>query len=172
MDQHNNFPVCGLVLDPQPVSASPLTFRRFELVESNSWTGLYGANRFPTRLASTNYGFLGQLGVPGTGDIDGYWGLDDRSTEMTTVARSSHFAIPTAYSYSCGYLPGSRSSRGTGHVHDLSCADVSSLSIMRQPADAIHAGPKPAACESHKKMSVGHGYMPYARTTSPERGKI
>jgi hypothetical protein len=83
--EDNNLPVCGLVLDPKPMSASPLTFRRFELVESNSWTARYGANRFPARLASTNYGFLGQLGESGTGDIDAYWGLDDRTAEMTTV---------------------------------------------------------------------------------------
>lgn len=83
--ERNNFPVCGLVLDPQPVSVSPLTFRRFELVESNSWTLRYGTNRFPTHLASTSYGFLGRLVISGTGDIDGYWGLNDRSAEMTTV---------------------------------------------------------------------------------------
>lgn len=83
--EDNTNPVCGLVLDPQPLTTSALAFRRFELVESKSWIGRYGPNRFPTRLASPSYGFLSQLGLAGSGDIDAYWGLDDRNAEMTTV---------------------------------------------------------------------------------------
>jgi hypothetical protein len=78
-------PVCGLVLDPRPVSTSPPTFRRFEIVESESWKSRYGHNRFPTQLASTTYGFLAPLGSLWPGEIDVYWALDDRNEEMTTV---------------------------------------------------------------------------------------
>jgi hypothetical protein len=84
VEQHTG-PVCGLVLDPTPLSTSPLMFRRFELVESVPWTRRYGPNRFPTRLDATSHGFLAQLGLAGSGDINAYCGLPDRNTEMTTV---------------------------------------------------------------------------------------
>jgi hypothetical protein len=84
IEYHTN-PVCGLVLDPEPLRTSPLTFRRFEVVESDSWKRRYGSNRFPKQLASTTHLFLAALGPPCGGQIDTYWGLDDSNHEMTTV---------------------------------------------------------------------------------------
>jgi hypothetical protein len=78
-------PVCGIVLDANPMSASPLTFRRHEIVESRSWARRYGTNRFPKRLTSTTHTFLSQLSSPRLEQIDAYWGIDDRQHEMTTV---------------------------------------------------------------------------------------
>jgi len=84
IEDHPN-PVCGLVLDPQAVSLSPLTFRRFELVESRDWTARYGPRRFPVRLTSNAHMFLAPLGPPWPGQIDTYWGIDDSNGDMTTV---------------------------------------------------------------------------------------
>jgi hypothetical protein len=78
-------PVCGLVLDPAPLSHHPLTFRRFEVVESSAWKGRYGSGRFPARLSVTGHAFLAQLGSPWTDQVDTYWGLDNNDGEMTTV---------------------------------------------------------------------------------------
>lgn len=83
--EDNTGPVCGLVLDPQPLTTSPVAFRRYELVQSESWTRRYGPITFPARLDSTNYGFLAPLGSPGSVAIDAYWGLSDSDAEMTTV---------------------------------------------------------------------------------------
>lgn len=78
-------PVCGLVIDPKPLIDTPLTYRRNELVESESWMQRYGPNRFPARLDSSKHGFLAPLGLPGTTDMSLSWGLHDRNAEMTTV---------------------------------------------------------------------------------------
>jgi hypothetical protein len=83
--EDNASPICGLVIDPQPLSTTPLMFRRFELVESDSWTQRYGPNRFPNRLALSSHGFLAPLGLPGSAGINAYWGLRDCNAEMTTV---------------------------------------------------------------------------------------
>jgi hypothetical protein len=42
----NANPVCGLVLNPEPLSTTPLTFRRFEIIESKAWRQQHGSNRF------------------------------------------------------------------------------------------------------------------------------
>lgn len=83
--ESNARPVCGLVIDPKPVIKTPLTYRRYELVESELWTQRYGPNRFPVRLATSNHGFLAPLGVSTSAGIDLSWGLYDRNAEMTTV---------------------------------------------------------------------------------------
>lgn len=83
--ESNVRPVCGLVIDPKPVIDTPPTYRRYELVESESWTQRYGPNRFPARLATSNHGFLAPLGVSKSAGIDLSWGLHDRNAEMTTV---------------------------------------------------------------------------------------
>jgi hypothetical protein len=82
-DHHK--PVCGLVLDPKPITTSPLTFRRFELVESESWQHQYGLNRFPRQLISSRYSFVGNLASEQLGQVDAHWGFTDRNGEMTTV---------------------------------------------------------------------------------------
>jgi hypothetical protein len=84
IEDHAN-PVCGLVLDPEPLSTSPLTFRRFEIVESASWTRRQGPNRFPVRLSSTTHPFLAALGPPWPGQINTRWGLSDLNGEPTTA---------------------------------------------------------------------------------------
>ena len=81
----NGSPVCGLVIDPKPLIDSPPAYRRYELVESQSWTQRYGPNRFPTRLDSRTQSFLAPLGLPGSTDINLSWGLHDRNAAMTTV---------------------------------------------------------------------------------------
>ncbi|GAB1813644.1 M78 family metallopeptidase domain-containing protein [Mycobacterium sp. MUNTM1] len=78
-------PVCGLAIDPKPLIDTPPTYRRYELVESESWTRRYGPNRFPARMDSSRHGFLAPLGLPGSTDINLSWGLHDCNAEMTTV---------------------------------------------------------------------------------------
>jgi hypothetical protein len=77
--------VCGLVLAPDPVSTTPLTFRRFEVVESQAWRRRFGANRFPVRLAASDHPFVSSLGAPWLGKIDTSWGMPDRDGETTTL---------------------------------------------------------------------------------------
>lgn len=81
----SSHPVCGLVIDPTPLISTPPTYRRYELVESESWARRYGPNRFPARLDSRTHGFLAPLGLPGSTDINLSWGVTDRNAEMTTV---------------------------------------------------------------------------------------
>ncbi|SDL17455.1 protein of unknown function [Nocardioides sp. YR527] len=50
--------LCGIVLDPTPVSIAPLTFQRFEVVSSLSWDAKFGGNRFPRRLAAPDHRFV------------------------------------------------------------------------------------------------------------------
>lgn len=83
--ESNGSPVCGLVIDPKPLIDTPPAYRRYELVESQSWTQRYGPNRFPTRLDSRTHSFLAPLGLPGSTDINLSWGLHDRNAAMTTV---------------------------------------------------------------------------------------
>lgn len=83
--EDNAHAVCGLVIDPSPLRADPLTFRRFELVESPSWARRYGPDRFPLRLDSRHHDFLTPLGLPGSPDVDVYWSLRDRDGTVTTV---------------------------------------------------------------------------------------
>lgn len=83
--EDNAHAVCGLVMDSRPLMADPLTFRRFELVESPSWTRRYGPDRFPFRLDSRHHDFLTPLGLPGSPDVDAYWSLRDRDAAVTAV---------------------------------------------------------------------------------------
>jgi len=83
--ESNGSPVCGLVIDPEPLLDTPPAYRRYELVESQSWAQRYGPNRFPTRLDSRTHSFLAPLGLPGSTDINLSWGLHDRNAAMTTV---------------------------------------------------------------------------------------
>lgn len=84
IETHSNS-VCGLVLDPEPLNTTPLTFRRFEIIESRSWKQQHGANRFPIQLASTGHSFLAPLGPPWPGQIDTHWALDDSNGDRTLV---------------------------------------------------------------------------------------
>ena len=77
--------VCGIVLDPKPVSVSPLTFRRFEIVESTDWRHRFGPRRFPARLKSASHPFLAPLGPPSPGEVDSNWHLADLDRAPTTL---------------------------------------------------------------------------------------
>jgi hypothetical protein len=84
IEDHPN-PVCGLVLEPEPVSTSPLTFRRFEVVESREWRLRFGPNRFPMRLTASAHPFIGPLGPPWPGEVDASWGLSDLGGTMAEL---------------------------------------------------------------------------------------
>lgn len=84
IEQHSGT-ACGIVLGPEPVSESPLTFRRFELVESADWVRRYGSQRFPSRLGAKTHQFLVTLGGPWQTDVDCSWALDDIAGTTTTL---------------------------------------------------------------------------------------
>jgi len=84
IEDHQN-PVCGLVLEPEPVSTTPLTFRRFEVVESREWRLRFGPNRFPARLTASGHPFVGPLGPPWPGEVDASWGLPDLGGTMSEL---------------------------------------------------------------------------------------
>lgn len=69
--------LCGIVLDPAPVSATPLTFRRFEVVTSPAWRIQYGENRFPKRLTAASHAFLSALAPPLPTNISMDWRMID-----------------------------------------------------------------------------------------------
>jgi hypothetical protein len=71
--------LCGIVLDPVPVSLAPLTFRRFEVVTSPAWQIRYGENRFPKRLTASNHAFLTALAPPFPTNISMDWCMPDLS---------------------------------------------------------------------------------------------
>lgn len=106
IEDHSNA-VCELLLDPEPLSAAPLTYRRFEIVESGSWKRRFGSNRFPVRLTSTTHVFLTSLGSPWPGQIDTYWGFGDRNNEMTTLRVQSF--CNTYRTFVLLWLPGKES---------------------------------------------------------------
>lgn len=78
-------PVCGLVLSADPISMSPVAYRRFELIESASWPGQFGSQRFPYRLSAASFPFLDGLHQPFAGQVDGLSLLDDIDGGATTV---------------------------------------------------------------------------------------
>lgn len=56
--------VCGIVLDPSPISRDPMTFRRREVSQSPKWTKQFG-HTWPARLSVDAFPFLeGTAGVP------------------------------------------------------------------------------------------------------------
>lgn len=76
--------MCGIVLAPVPVRSSPLTFRRFELVESAEWQRRYGANRFPFSLSVPTYPFVATLDDPTQrSGLDATWALTDLAGSNT-----------------------------------------------------------------------------------------
>lgn len=77
--------VCGVVLDPEPVSTSPLTFRRFEVVQSAEWQRRYGSRRIPARLTTSTHPFIAALGSPWPGEVDSSWALADLAGESTRL---------------------------------------------------------------------------------------
>ena len=81
--------VCGLVLSAQPVSRAPVTYRRFELIESSAWTAQFGWRRFPHRPNALTYPFLTSLSKPFAGQTDSSWMLDDANGETTAVTVQS-----------------------------------------------------------------------------------
>lgn len=77
--------VCGLALDPEPVSLTPLAFRRFELVTSSGWRQRFGASTFPTRLNASNHPFVAPLAPPRPGQIDAHFALSDRAGDSSAL---------------------------------------------------------------------------------------
>lgn len=71
--------LCGIVLDPVPVSVTPLTFRRFEVVASLAWQTHFGENRFPKRLTAPNHDFITALAPPFPTHIPMDWRMTDLS---------------------------------------------------------------------------------------------
>lgn len=71
--------LCGIVLDPAPVSVAPLTFQRFEVVSSPAWQIHYGENRFPKRLTTPSHAFLTALAPPLRTNISLDWSMTDLS---------------------------------------------------------------------------------------------
>ena len=82
---------CCIVLQPEPVSVSPLMFQRFELVESGDWKHLFGQERFPRRLSATEYSFLGSLSPSCAGELDLEWTLSD-VTNTGNILRVQSFS--------------------------------------------------------------------------------
>ena len=68
--EHHPGAVIGVVLNPEPTSVSPLTFRRFEIIESAQWRRQFGSNRIPSLLTASNFPFLAELGPPWPGTLD------------------------------------------------------------------------------------------------------
>lgn len=83
--EHHSGAACGMALDPEPMSVSPLTFRRFELVESDEWRQRFGSRRFPVRLCESTHRFLVPLGLPMPGRIDTEFTLADRAGSVNTL---------------------------------------------------------------------------------------
>jgi hypothetical protein len=77
--------LAALVLDPAPLAASPLVFRRYELVQSQAWLSQFGSRRFPSRLRASEHGFLVALGPAGRGTVDLAWSIEDVDGETTSV---------------------------------------------------------------------------------------
>jgi hypothetical protein len=77
--------LAGLVLEPDPLSTTPLIFKRYELVESEAWRLRFGGRRFPTRLGASDHGFLAGLGPTGRGAVDLGWSLIDIDGEMASL---------------------------------------------------------------------------------------
>lgn len=76
---------CGVVLDPDPIGVSPLTFRRYEVIESTAWRQRFGPKRIPHRLATSNHPFIAPLGPPWPGDVDSSWALADSDGTPTNL---------------------------------------------------------------------------------------
>jgi hypothetical protein len=86
--------VCGIVLDPKPVSLSPLTFRRFEVVESVEWRDRFGPKRFPVRLSAASHPFIAPLGPPWPGAVDSRWattGIDGSPASLRVQSFSNTY---------------------------------------------------------------------------------
>lgn len=79
---NSNRPICGLVLDTTALSHAPLTFRRYEAIESPTWTTTFGTKRFPSRIAATNHPFIASLRH---GPIDTQWNFADSNGDATTL---------------------------------------------------------------------------------------
>lgn len=71
--------LCGIVLDPAPISVTPLTFQRFEVVTSPAWQTHFGENRFPKRLTAPSHAFLSALAPPFPTNISISWRMNDLS---------------------------------------------------------------------------------------------
>lgn len=77
--------VCGLVLGTEPISSTPLTLRRYELVESGEWKRRFGARRFPSRIDSSSHPFLSPLRAPILGQVDTTWTMEDINSDVNLV---------------------------------------------------------------------------------------
>lgn len=84
IEDHSS-PVCGVVLDPEPVSTTPLTFRRFEVVTSSEWRRRFGYTTFPAQLNASTHPFIALLRPPWPGQVDGNWALTDLAGEPATL---------------------------------------------------------------------------------------
>ena len=83
--EYHEHPVCGLVLGADPVATVPLTFQRYELIESSNWTQRFGRRRFPSRIDALTHPFLNPLAAPFLGPVDTTWAIDDINGALTMV---------------------------------------------------------------------------------------
>jgi len=81
--------LCVIALDPRPESTSPLTFRRYEVVESAGWIRRFGRHRFPQRLDAERFPFLLPLGLPVAEELDDETSLLDSDGSAATLAVQS-----------------------------------------------------------------------------------
>lgn len=99
--------VCGIALDSKPISFSPLTFRRFEVVESSNWQRRFGSLRFPRQLCVREYPFLASIAVQCQGEVAYEWKLEDlRGSSKSLRAQSFNNTYRT---FALTWLPGKES---------------------------------------------------------------
>lgn len=84
IERHNGT-VCGVVIDPTPISADPLTFRRREVVASSLWRDRFSDRCFPSRLRAADYPFVATATSPWASEDEGVWSLLDRTGSATTL---------------------------------------------------------------------------------------
>jgi len=77
--------VCGIALKPQPVSISPLKFRRFEVPASADWQRRFGLRCFPAQLSVFTHPFLADISKPCSGEVDCEWSLADLAGSQTDL---------------------------------------------------------------------------------------
>ncbi|MDQ4143443.1 MAG: ImmA/IrrE family metallo-endopeptidase [Actinomycetota bacterium] len=77
--EHHPGIAAGIVLDTEPVSVSPLTFRRFEIIESDGWRQRFGTNRFPVRVTTSTHPFIAPLRSAWSGELDTTWELNNNA---------------------------------------------------------------------------------------------
>lgn len=83
--EHHPGLVAGIVLDPEPVSVAPLTFRRFEIIESGAWRQRFGPNRIPIRVSTSTHPFIAPLGSSWPSQLDTSWDLSDNAGSPTAL---------------------------------------------------------------------------------------